>query len=70
MSKSIEIATFDEAINVESFSEPLLLPVDEEMTPTQLSFSPVIPNKITKPIQAANNELEKRSIIFYCVPPI
>ncbi len=33
---SFETATPKEAINVQSFSELLQLPVDEEMTPTQL----------------------------------
>ncbi len=41
MFKSIEAATSNEAINVESFSELLQLPVGEEMTrfPIQMSVS-------------------------------
>ncbi len=35
--------------------------------PTQISSSPVKPNKRSTPIQTADNELQKRSLIFYCV---
>ncbi len=63
MSKSeIEIATSNEVTNAKSFSEILQLPVHEEMMPTQLS-SPVKPKTRSRLIQAADNELEKRSII-------
>ncbi len=66
-SQSIEIATSNEVINAESLSELLQLPVDEEVIPTQLSSSPVKPKRRTTPIQAADNELEKRSIMVYGV---
>ncbi len=66
MSKSeIEIANSNEVTNAKSVSELLRLPVHEEMMPTQLSSSPVKPKTRTRLIQAANNELEKRSIIVY-----
>ncbi len=69
MSKSeIKIATFNEVTNAESFSELLQLPVHDEMMPTQLSSSPVKPKTWTTLIQAADNELEKRSTIVYGVP--
>ncbi len=64
MSKSeIEIANSNEVTNAESFSKLLLLPVHEEIMPTQLSFSPVKHKTRTTLIQAADNELEKRSFI-------
>ncbi len=53
--------------DVDSFSELLQLPVDEEVIPTQLSSSPVKPKRRATPIQAAHNELEKRSLIVYGV---
>ncbi len=59
VSKSeIEIATSNEVINGDSFSELLHLPVHEEMMPTQLSSSPVKPKTRTRLIHAADNELE------------
>ncbi len=68
MSKSIKIATSNEVINAESFSELLQLPVDEKMKPTQLSSSLLKPKRRATLIQAADNELEKRSIMVYGVP--
>ncbi len=44
------------------------MPVDDEVIPTQLSYSPVKPKRRATPIQAAHNELEKRSIVVYGVP--
>ncbi len=44
MSHLIEVATSNEAINAESFSELVQLSVDEEITPTLLSSSPEKPN--------------------------
>ncbi len=45
------------------------MPADEEMMATQLSSSPVQSKKTrTTLIQAADNELEKRSIIFNGAP--
>ncbi len=55
-------------INAESFCELLQLPVDKEMKPTQLSSSPVKPKRRATPIQAADNGLEKWSIMVYGVP--
>ncbi len=54
--------------DVDSFSELLQLRVVGEMIPTQLSSSPVKPKRRATPIQAAHNELEKRSIIVYGEP--
>ncbi len=68
VSKSIEIATSNEAINVASFCELFQLPVDEELTPTQLSSSLLKPKTKTTPIQGADNELEKRSIVALVMP--
>ncbi len=68
MSKSVEIGTTNDVTGVDSLSELLQLPVDEEVIPTQLSSSPVKPKRRATPIQAAHNELEKRSIIVYGVP--
>ncbi len=65
MSKSFELATSNDVTNAESFSELLQLPVDEEMIPTLLSYSPVKPKRRATPIQAAHNELEKLSIMVY-----
>ncbi len=36
MSKSVEIATSNDVTDVDSFSELIQLPVDEEVIPTQL----------------------------------
>ncbi len=66
VSKSVEIGTSNDVTDVDSFSK--LLPVDEEVIPTQLSSSPVKPKRRATPIQAAHNELEKRSIIVYGEP--
>ncbi len=54
--------------DVDSFSELLQLPVDEEIIPTHISSSPVKPKRRATSIQAARNELEKRSIIVYGEP--
>ncbi len=62
------MATANNMADVDSFSELLQLPVNEDVTPTQLSSSPVKPKRRATPIQAAHNELEKRSIIVYGVP--
>ncbi len=55
---SMEIATSNDVTDVDSFSELLQLPVDEEMVPTQLSSSLVKPKRRATPIQVAHNELE------------
>ncbi len=55
-------------INAESLSELLQLRGDEEITPTQLSSSPVKPKTRITLIQVANDELENWSIIVYGVP--
>ncbi len=68
VSKSVEIATSNDLTDVVSFSELLRLPVDEEVISTQFSSSPVKPKRRATLIQAAHNELEKRSIIVYGVP--
>ncbi len=68
MSKSVEIATSNDVTDVDNLSEPHQLPVDEEMIPTHVSSSSVKPKKRATPIQAAHNELEKRSIIVYGEP--
>ncbi len=65
---SMEIATSNDVTDVDSLSELLQLPVDEEMLPTQLSSSLVKPKTRATPIQVAHNELEKRSIMVYSVP--
>ncbi len=68
VSKSVEIATSNDMSDVDSFSELLQLPVDEEVIPTQLSSSLVKPKRRATPTQTAHSELEKRSIIVYGVP--
>ncbi len=49
--------TSNDVTNVDSFSELIQLPVDEDVIPTQLSSSPVKPKRRATPIQAAHNEL-------------
>ncbi len=53
----MEIATSNDVTDVDSFSELLQLPFDEEMVPTQLSSSLIKPKRIATPIQVAHNEL-------------
>ncbi len=67
MSTSVEISTSNDVTDVESFSELIQLPADEEVIPMQLSSSPVKPKRKATPIQAAHNELEKLSLIVYGV---
>ncbi len=51
MSKSVEIGTTNDVTGVDSFSELLQLPVDEEVIPTQLSSSPVKPKDEPRPFR-------------------
>ncbi len=44
-----------------------LVDCNEQIAPTHLSSAPVKPKTRTTPIQAAENELEKRSIMIYGV---
>ncbi len=57
VSKSVEIATSNDVTDVDSFSELLHLPADEEVIPTQLSPSAVKPKRRATPIQDAHSEL-------------
>ncbi len=58
----------NEVVKFETLSEPLQLSVGKEITPKQRVSSHIHPKRRTMPIQADDNEVEKRPSIVYGVP--